>query len=111
METIKIIIAAASIPSAVVGLCFWILQKKIEEREKEREEKEHQQEALQIIILDGVNGAINLSEAVARAVQRIKDAHCNGDMHAALTEIEETKKRQQRMITEAGVHDIMHEHD
>lgn len=107
METIKIIIAAASIPSAVVGLCFWILQKKIEEREKKREEKEHQQEALQIIILDGVNGAINLSEAVARAVQRIKD----GDMHAALTEIEETKKRQQRMITEAGVHDIMHEHD
>ena len=38
METIKIIIAAASIPSAVVGLCFWILQKKLK-REKKRERK------------------------------------------------------------------------
>ena len=34
METLKLIIAAASIPSAVVGLCFWWIQKKIEKGEK-----------------------------------------------------------------------------
>ena len=109
METLKIIFAAASIPSAVIGFCFWMLQKKFEKIEAQRENKAKQQEALQIIILDSVNGAINLSEATARAVQRIPDAHCNGDMHAALRAIEQTRNRQKEMIMIAGIHDILHE--
>ena len=109
MDTVKIILAAASIPSAVIGFCFWMLQKKFEKVEEKREEKAKQQEALQVIILDSVNGAINLSEATARAVQRIPDAHCNGDMHAALDAIEQTRSRQKEMIMKAGIHDILHE--
>lgn len=109
MDTIKVILAAASIPSAVIGFCFWMLQKKFEKIEEQREDKAKQQEALQIIILDSVNGAINLSEATARAVQRIPDAHCNGDMHAALDSIEQTRSRQKEMIMRAGIHDILHE--
>ena len=109
MNMIIAIITAAGIPSAITALVFSRLQKKLDNTEKKRETKEKQQEQLQIIILDGLNGAIALSQATAIAVSRIPDAHCNGDMHAALADIEETKKRQQRMITAAGVHDIMHE--
>lgn len=109
METLKLIIAAASIPSAVVGLCFWWIQKKIEKGEKKREEKERQQEKLQLIVLESVNGAIDLSIATATAIQRNPANRCNGDMHKALADIEETKTRQQKMLIQAGVHDILHE--
>lgn len=109
METLKIILTAAAIPSSVIGLCFWLLQRRITKNEEKAEEKAKQQEKLQIIILDSVNGAIRLSEATAKAVQRIPDASCNGDMHAALDDIEQTRQRQQRLITEAGIHDILHE--
>lgn len=109
METLKIILTAAAIPSAVVAFCFWLLQRRITKNEERAEEKAKQQERLQIIILDSVNGSIRLSEATARAVQRIPNARCNGDMHAALDDIERTRQRQQRLITEAGIHDILHE--
>jgi hypothetical protein len=109
MEALKIILTAAAIPSAVVAFCFWLLQRRITKNEERAEEKAKQQERLQIIILDSVNGSIRLSEATARAVQRIPNARCNGDMHAALDDIERTRQRQQRLITEAGIHDILHE--
>lgn len=109
MDALKIILTAAAIPSAVVAFCFWLLQRRITKNEKRAEEKAKQQERLQIIILDSVNGSIRLSEATARAVQRIPNARCNGDMHAALDDIERTRQRQQRLITEAGIHDILHE--
>lgn len=109
MEALKIILTAAAIPSAVVAFCFWLLQRRITKNEERAEEKAKQQERLQIILLDSVNGSIRLSEATARAVQRIPNARCNGDMHAALDDIERTRQRQQRLITEAGIHDILHE--
>ena len=109
MEALKIILTAAAIPSAVVAFCFWLLQRRITKNEERAEEKAKQQERLQIIIHDSVNGSIRLSEATARAVQRIPNARCNGDMHAALDDIERTRQRQQRLITEAGIHDILHE--
>lgn len=109
MDALKIILTAAAIPSAVVAFCFWLLQRRITKNEERAEEKAKQQERLQIIILDSVNGSIRLSEATARAVQRIPNARCNGDMHAALDDIERTRQRQQRLITEAGIHDILHE--
>lgn len=109
MDALKIILTAAAIPSAVVAFCFWLLQRRITKNEERAEEKAKQQERLQVIILDSVNGSIRLSEATARAVQRIPSAHCNGDMHAALDDIERTRQRQQRLITEAGIHDILHE--
>jgi len=37
-----------------------------------------------IVVIRGVNAAIALGEATARAVQRIPGAHCNDDMHSAV---------------------------
>lgn len=108
MDTIKTLLIAA-IPSIISAMAVWTLQKKMTHTEEERKERESKQEKLQIIILESVNGAIRLSEATARAVQRIPDAHCNGDMHSALDDIEETRKHQQQMLTEAGVQHILHD--
>lgn len=101
------ILIAASIPSAIVTLLIWMLQRKITKNEEKRDAQNEKQEKLQILLIDSVNATMDLSEATARAVQRIPDAHCNGDMHAALEQVERTRKREQNLLTQSGIHDIM----
>ena len=103
----KDILIAASIQSAVVTLLIWMLQRKITKNEEKRDAQNEKQEKLQILLIDSVHATMDLSEATARAVQRIPDAHCNGDMHAALEQVERTRKREQNLLTQSGIHDIM----
>lgn len=107
MNVFLTVLSAAGIPSLITGLMLWEMKRKIEKTEKKREQHQQQMEALQAIILESVNGSIRLGEATARAVQRIPDSHCNGDMHEALDDIAAIKKRQQHMLMEAGIHGIM----
>lgn len=126
METVTItlpqlfvaIVGAAGIPAAVVGFGVWMMQQKILKRDKqreednlryrrEREEKEKAREQFEINLLEQINATMALSEATAKAVQRIPDAHCNGDMHAALKYAEDTKKRQRNFLNEKGIQAIM----
>lgn len=112
--TFSEIILVMSIPSAVTGFCFWLIERKIQKREeKDKEERDRiQREAEkrdearrknEVIIIESVNAAIALGEATARAVQRIPDANCNGDMHAALDYAAEIKHKHKDFITEQGV--------
>ena len=64
-------------------------------------------EDLQIITIQGTSAAIALGEATARAVQRIPDAHCNGDMRAALDYAAEIKHAQKDFLTSQGIHAII----
>lgn len=100
--------------SAVIGFCFWVLEHKISKREEAREkeaaerrkkaeEKESNREDMEIIILRSTSAAIALGEATAKAVQRIPDAHCNGDMHAALEYATKVKHEQKDFLTKLGV--------
>lgn len=100
------LIIAMGIPSAITGFCFWMLEKKIERRQKEQDRKDEARKQNEIIVLKGVNAAIALGEATARAVQRIPDAHCNGDMHQALEYAEKIKHEQKDFLTEQGVEAI-----
>ena len=109
MEALKIILTAAAIPSAVVAFCFWLLQRRIAKNEEKREAKIKQQESLQMVILDGLNGCMRLSRASAVALKRIPDAHANGDITSALQDIDDTMQRQRKLLTEAGLQHILHE--
>jgi len=100
------LIVAMGIPSAITGFCFWMLERKIERRQKEQDKKDEARKQNEIIVLKGVNAAIALGEATARAVQRIPDAHCNGDMHQALEYAEKIKHEQKDFLTEQGVEAI-----
>ena len=83
------------IPSAITGFCFWMLEIKISKRQKISEEQEKKRERYQLYLIKSVDASIALGEATARAVARIPDAHCNGDMHAALdyaTNVKHQKK-------------------
>lgn len=97
------LIIAMSIPSAVTGLCFWMVQKKIERHQKAQDKKEAARKQNEIIIIESVNAAIALGEATAKAVQRIPDAKCNGDMHAALAYATEIKHKHKDFITAQGI--------
>ena len=108
------IVIAASIPSALTGFCFWIIEqrlqkraKKREDEEKERRKEEERREKLreqqELLLVQGVGAAIALGEATAKAVQRIPDAHCNGDMHAALDYAAKVKHEQKDFLARQGI--------
>ena len=84
------------IPTAITSLGLWILQRKMAKREAAREKNE-------VLLIQNTRAALALAEATAIAVQHIPDAHCNGDMHAALEYARKVKHEQKDFLTEQGV--------
>ena len=64
-------------------------------------------EELGVLLMQGNGAAIALGEATARAVQRIPDAHCNGDMHAALKYATDIKHQQKEFLAKLGIHAVL----
>lgn len=78
------IIVSAGIPSGLITVAIAVFSKKIKKRDEEREEKEQARQKHDVMMTDMTIASMSLAEATARAVQRIPDAKCNGDMHSAL---------------------------
>ena len=97
---------AMSIPSGITGFCFWLLERRMEKREKEREKKEAVREKQEFLIVKSIGAAISLGEATAEAVARIPGAHCNGDMHNALEYARKVKHEQKDFLTQQGIEAI-----
>ena len=97
------LVTLLGLPTAITGLCFWLLQQRITKRDKAQEEREKAREKNEVLITKGVGAAIALGEATAEAVQRIPDAHCNGDMHAALEYARKVKHEHKEFMTEQSV--------
>ena len=111
-------ILALGIPSAITGFLVWNFERKIAKREAKREkeqeerhkkeaEREKAREELQIHTIQGVSAAMALGEATAKAVQRIPDAHCNGDMHDALNYAIKIKHEQKDFLTRMGIASVV----
>lgn len=112
-----LILAAMGIPAAITGFFIRRLEKSMDERDKQREkeeaerekkaeEREKNREKLDMILLKTTTASIALGEATAKAVQRIPDAHCNGDMHAALEYAARVKHDQKDFLTSLGIHSL-----
>lgn len=100
------LLIVCGIPSAVVGFCIWYLKNYLVKRESKLLERENNQEKLMLMLMQSNRASIILSEATAKAVQRIPDAHCNGDMHKALEYAAEVQRKQKDFLMELGVHSI-----
>lgn len=109
------ILAAWGVPTAVTGLFVWLLKRSIDKRDKKRaeeraewerkaDERERNREKLDLVLLASNSAAIALGEATAKAVQRIPDAHCNGDMRDALDYAAKVKHEQKDFLTNLGIH-------
>ena len=79
-------------------------EKKLDERERKAEEREKNREEMNRLQVKATMASIALGEATARAVQRIPDAHCNGDMTAALNYVKTVKHEEKDFLTGLGIH-------
>lgn len=95
-----LLLAAFGIPALIVRR----FEKRLDEREKKAEEREHNREEMNRLQVKATMAAIALGEATARAVQRIPDAHCNGDMTAALDYVRGIKNEEKDFLTGLGIH-------
>lgn len=94
------------IPTAITGLMIWWLKKQIDKRDAKAAEREKNTERLMMMIMQTSRATNVLAEATARAVQRIPDAHCNGDMTEALRKASEIQKEEQQFLMDQGVKHI-----
>lgn len=103
-------VVAMGIPSALTSCMLSRhekrLEKRDEQREKERAKKEKDMDTHQKLLLETINASLALGEATARAVQRIPDAKCNGDMHAALEYAQKVKHEQKDFLREQALENL-----
>lgn len=114
---ITAIIIAMSIPSAFTGFCFWWLERNIQKRdekakaerakrEAEIDRRDVQRKKYELCQLNMIMATMTLAETTAKAVERIPDAHCNGDMHSALDYAQTVKNEQRDFLKEQAVNHI-----
>ena len=100
------IILAMGIPSAVMGIFVWLLKRHIDKTEKRREAREQKTEQVMLLIMRNSRATAILAEATAKAVQRIPDAKCNGDMTKALEDAEAVQKEEKDFMFNQGIEHI-----
>lgn len=114
------LLIAMSIPSAITAFCFWMIERRIslrdkrdDEKRKKRQdyvdEKQEKRDELQLLLIKTVNASLALGEATARAVERIPDANCNGDMHDALAYATKVKHEQKDFLAKQGIKSLNEE--
>lgn len=94
------------VPTAATGLMIWFLKRYIDKKEIKRDEKEQNRERLMLLIMQTSRATNVLAEATAKAVQRIPDAHCNGDMKSALEEAERIQNEEKEFMFDQGIKHI-----
>lgn len=100
------ILLVMGIPTAVTGFLVWWLKRVIDKRDAKAAEREQNTEKLMLMIMQTSRATNVLAEATAKAVQRIPDAHCNGDMTSALEKAARIQKEEQQFLIDQGVKHI-----
>ena len=100
------VVIAEGIFSGAIGLFIWWLKKHWDKQEKKRAAQEHNRELLMLKIMENGQANGDLCVAIARAVQRIPDAKCNGDMTAALAKMEKVQEEEHKFLTNLGIKHI-----
>lgn len=95
-----------AVPSGITGLFFWLIQRKLTKRDELQEKRDAARLQNEYLVIKKLDATVTLAEATARAVQRIPDAKCNGDMTAALEYAEKVKHEHRTFITEQGIHQL-----
>ena len=100
------LLAIISIPCLVTVISVWLLQRKVEKREKAREAQDKAREQSSLFLVQGVTAAIALGEATAEAVQRL-DKDCNGKMQKALDYALTVKHEQRHFLNKQGIKNLL----
>ena len=73
---------------------------------KDAENRDNQRKEYELSQLNMTVATMALAEATAAAVQRIPDAHCNGDMHRALDYANKIKNEQKDFLRRQAINSI-----
>ena len=103
------ILTLFAIPSSITGLFVWWVKKKLDQQEERQLEREKNQEKLMVMMMNSTKANSIGIQAVARAVQRIPDAHANGDIDSAIEEMDKLQKEENNFLTEQGVKHILND--
>ena len=96
-----------AIPSSITGLFVWWVKKKLDQQEERQLEREKSQEELMEMLMNSTKANCIGIQAVARAVQRIPEAHANGDIDSAIEEMNKLQKQEDSFLTEQGIKHII----
>lgn len=96
-------VIAMGIPTAITGLLVWWLKRYIDKRDQKAEDREKNTENLIMLLVQNSRATSVLAEATARAVQRIPDARCNGDMTAALETASKIRQEEKNFMLKQGI--------
>ena len=94
------------VPTAITGFGIWLIKRKIEKGEKERIEKENNLQDLVLMMIQTTRANTVGITAVAEAIQRIPDAHCNGDMTKALEYMKSIQEKEKDFLMDKGIKHI-----
>lgn len=97
------LVALMGIPSAITGLCFWLIQRRLTKRDEKIDRRDAARERNEVLLVRSVGAAIALGEATATA---LKNGHANGETEAALEYAKRIKHEQKDFLTEQGIHAI-----
>lgn len=93
----------AAVVSAVVGLLFRRIEKRLEDENKARQRQEEARRQFERYQLTALTATMALCEANARAMQ---NGRCNGETHAALEYMQKVKHEQREFLTNQGIDHI-----
>ena len=96
-----------AIPSSITGLFVWWVKKKLDQQEERQLEREKNQQELMAMLMNSTKANCIGIQAVARAVQRIPEAHANGDIDSAIEEMDKLQKEEDSFLTEQGIKHII----
>ena len=99
MDMVNLVVVMG-IPSAITGFCFWLLQRRLIQRERLSDERERIRQKNEVLLVRSVGAAIALGEATATA---LKNGHANGETEAALTYAKKIKHEQKDFLIEQGI--------
>lgn len=105
MEILEIILMFG-VPSAITGFGIWLIKRKLEKNERQYNEKESNLQDLVLMMLQTTRANAVGITAVAKAIQRIPDAHCNGDMTKALEYMKTIQEKEKDFLMDKGVKHI-----
>ena len=94
------------VPSAITGFGIWLIKRKLEKNERQYNEKESNLQDLVLMMLQTTRANAVGITAVAKAIQRIPDAHCNGDMTKALEYMKTIQEKEKDFLMDKGVKHI-----
>ena len=114
MNDIWQVLIATGTPTAFIGFLFWLLSKRIDQRDREHlkkleiQEKEHREREKvkrdhEILMIQCLCASLSLGEVTAKA---IRDGRTNGEISEALVIVNKAKEAQKIFLHEQSIQNL-----